>query len=192
LRYRDNPGVNQPPYKAFGGLMRRTENCTYAVELAPQLGIKLIGTRGHDITEGSKTLTLGLVWQLMRAYTLSLLTRLGDEEGQNLSDKDVVNWFNSKTGCSAKTFKDKSLQDAVAFQKVLRIINPEFEMETIQPANDYSEKLANARYVINCARKMGAVVYTLPEDVCESNPKMILCFVVTLMVLEKQMRQHEE
>jgi plastin-1 len=65
-------------------------------------------------------------------------------------------------------------------------------METINASNNYQEKLANATYIINCARKMGAVVYTLPEDIVESNPKMVLCFVVTLMVLEKQMSQQHE
>ena len=31
---------------------------------------------GSDIMEGNKTLTLALVWQLMRAYTLALLSQL--------------------------------------------------------------------------------------------------------------------
>ena len=32
---------------------------------------------GSDIMEGNKTLTLALIWQLMRAYTLSLLSQVG-------------------------------------------------------------------------------------------------------------------
>ena len=39
----------------------------------------LVGVQGADIHDGSKTLTLALVWQLMRAHILSVLARLGDE-----------------------------------------------------------------------------------------------------------------
>jgi hypothetical protein len=183
--------VNMPPYKAFGGLMKRTENCTYAVDTAPQLGVRVIGMRGHDICEGNRLLTLGIVWQLMRAYTLSLLTQLGGDDGTKLQDKDIVAWFNEKTGKSVKSFKDSSLQDSVVFQQLLRAINPEVEMEDISGSSSYEDKLANAIYIINIARKMGAVIYTLPEDIVESSPKMVLCFVITLMVLEKQLQQQE-
>ncbi|CAF4905615.1 unnamed protein product, partial [Rotaria socialis] len=36
----------------------------------------MTGIGGPDILEGNKTLTLGLVWQIMRAYTLSILQKL--------------------------------------------------------------------------------------------------------------------
>merc|ERR1719422_378566 len=45
-------------------------NCNYAVELAKQLGLVLVGIGGSDIRDGNQTLTLALIWQLMRAYTL--------------------------------------------------------------------------------------------------------------------------
>jgi len=64
-------------------------------------------------------------------------------------------------------------------------------MEEILGANSHEEKIANARYIINMARKMGAVVYTLPEDVAECEAKMVLCLVVTLMVLEKKLQSEE-
>jgi len=183
--------VNMPPYKSFGGLMKRTENCTYAVDTAPKLNVKVIGMRGHDIAEGNKTLTLGIVWQLMRAYTLSLLNELGGD-GNKLSDKDIVSWFNKKVGTNFGSFKNSGLEDSLVFQKLLREIDSSVEMEDLKPASSYSEKVANANYVINIARRMGAVVYTLPEDIAEcsrteSSKKMVLCFVITLMVLEKQL-----
>jgi hypothetical protein len=187
--------VNMPPYKSFGGLMKRTENCTYAVDTAPSLKIKVIGMRGHDIAEGNKTLTLGIVWQLMRAYTLSLLNELGGE-GNKLSDRDIVNWFNAKTGSSINSFKNSGLEDSLKFQALLRAIDPSVEMEDLKVASSYCEKVSNANYVINIARRMGAVVYTLPEDIAEcsrteSSKKMVLCFVITLMVLEKQLEKVE-
>jgi plastin-1 len=42
------------------------ENTNYAVDLAKQNGMHLVGIQGSDIVDGSKTLVLGLVWQLMR------------------------------------------------------------------------------------------------------------------------------
>ena len=51
-------------------------NCNYAVELGKKLNFVLVGIGGSDIMEGNKTLTLALIWQLMRAYTLSLLSQV--------------------------------------------------------------------------------------------------------------------
>jgi plastin-1 len=42
------------------------ENTNYAVDLAKQNGMHMVGIQGADIVDGSKTLVLGLVWQLMR------------------------------------------------------------------------------------------------------------------------------
>merc|ERR550525_796128 len=40
-------------------------NCNYAVELARQLNLVIVGIAGSDIQEGNPTLTLAVVWQLM-------------------------------------------------------------------------------------------------------------------------------
>lgn len=39
--------------------MEKLENCNYAVELGKQLGFKLVGIAGTDISDGNTTLTLG-------------------------------------------------------------------------------------------------------------------------------------
>ena len=36
----------------------------------------LVGIAGQDICDGNPTLTLALVWQLMRAYTLDMLASI--------------------------------------------------------------------------------------------------------------------
>ena len=51
---------------------KQVENCNYAVDLAKQNGMHMVGIQGADIVDGSKTLVLGLVWQLMRLVALSL------------------------------------------------------------------------------------------------------------------------
>jgi len=42
------------------------ENTNYAVDLAKQNKLHMVGVQGADIVDGTKTLVLGLVWQLMR------------------------------------------------------------------------------------------------------------------------------
>ena len=43
------------------------ENCNYAVELGKnEAKFSLVGIGGQDLNEGNPTLTLALVWQLMR------------------------------------------------------------------------------------------------------------------------------
>lgn len=47
--------------------VQQMENCTYAVELGKkQAGFSLVGIGGQDLYDGNQTLTLALVWQLMR------------------------------------------------------------------------------------------------------------------------------
>ena len=58
--------VNKPPYPRVGALMKKIENCNYAVENGKKLKYSLIGVAGNDIHDQNKTLTLALVWQLMR------------------------------------------------------------------------------------------------------------------------------
>ena len=46
-------------------------------------------------------LVLGLVWQLMRAYTLSLLRKL-KPDGTPIAEKDILAWANKKLSDAGK------------------------------------------------------------------------------------------
>lgn len=180
--------VNKPPYNArFGGDIKKIENCNQAVSNAPKLNCRIINISGNDIHQGNKVLTLGLVWQLMRAYTISILLELSEDKSQKLTDKDIVNWYNEKSNSQIRNFSDSSLSDSVGFYTILKNMIPTLEMEELHHVDTVEDKMANAMYLINIARKQGAVVYTLPEDIVESQPKMILCLVATLMILEKKL-----
>ena len=43
------------------------------------------------------------------------------------------------------------------------------------------DKELNAKYAISCARRMGALVFMLWEDIVEVRPKMVLSFLATVM-----------
>lgn len=48
----------------------------------------------------------------------------------------------------------------------------------------------NARYAVSTARKIGARVFCLPEDIVEVKQKMIMTLFATLMIKDYQPPQH--
>ena len=59
--------------------------------------------------EGNKTLTLALVWQLMRAYTLSLLSQL-NSDNTPIVESEIITWANGKLeekNVNIRHFQDK-------------------------------------------------------------------------------------
>jgi len=46
--------------------------------------------------------------------------------------------------------------------------------------------MANAKYAISMARKLGATIFLLPEDIVEVKNKMILTFIGSLMAVGKK------
>ena len=66
-------------------------NCNYAVELGKDFKFSLVNVQGKDLFDGNQTLTLALVWQLMRAYTLAILTKMSPS-GSPVVDQDIIEW----------------------------------------------------------------------------------------------------
>ena len=59
--------------------------------------------------EGNRTLTLALVWQLMRAYTLALLSQL-NSDNTPIVESEIIAWANNKLeqkGVTIRHFQDK-------------------------------------------------------------------------------------
>lgn len=169
--------------------MERLENCNYAVELGRQLGFSLVGIAGADINEGNATLTLALIWQLMRAYTLSVLTRLANT-GNPIIEKEIVQWVNNKLNSAGKTsfirsFQDEVLADGKVVIDLIDAIKPgSINYDLVLNGGTEEENLANAKYAISMARRCGARVYALPEDITERKPKMIMTVFACLMALD--------
>merc|ERR1711923_18795 len=90
-------------------------NCNYAVELARKLNLVIVGIAGSDIQEGNPTLTLAIVWQLMRSYTLTLLSRLNSSSGAPVVEAEIVQWTNNRLEASGANssithFQDKNIK----------------------------------------------------------------------------------
>eukprot|EP00057_Strongylocentrotus_purpuratus_P014876 XP_011669350.1 PREDICTED: fimbrin-like [Strongylocentrotus purpuratus] len=197
-----NPGivnwdkVNQgATLKKMGGNMKKIENCNYAVDLGREMKFSLVGIGGQDIRDGNQTLTLAIVWQLLRAYTLGILQKINDSD-KPLTDPQIVEWANNKLEEAGKKskishFKDPSISDSKVILDLMEAIKPNcvnFDLY-IDPREDPSTseetKLKNAQYAITIARKSGAMVYALPEDIVEVNPKMVMTIFACIMALDQ-------
>ncbi|KAJ3118406.1 hypothetical protein HDU96_001924 [Phlyctochytrium bullatum] len=179
--------VNKAPVPSK---FKKVENTNYVVVLGKSMKFSLVGIQGSDITDGQKTLTLGLVWQLMREHVIQTLKSLS-KSGVEITDSDLIAWANSTIKRGGKStqissFKDSQLRSGLFFLDLLNslkkgIVNYELVADGV---SDDNAKL-NAKYAISIARKLGATIFVLPEDIVEVKPKMILTFVGTLMALDK-------
>uniref|UniRef100_A0AAQ5YM22 Plastin-3 n=1 Tax=Amphiprion ocellaris TaxID=80972 RepID=A0AAQ5YM22_AMPOC len=179
--------VNLPPFKGGGGHLKKIENCNYAVELGKnKAGFSLVGIGGQDLYDGNETLTLALVWQLMRRYTLNILENLGD--GEVAGDDLIIAWVNKTLAeagksSSIKSFKDKTISTSLPVLDLIDSLQPQsvnFELVKTGSLSD-EDKLDNAKYAVSMARKIGAKVYALPEDLVEVNQKMVMTIFACLM-----------
>lgn len=181
--------VNKPP-PSGGELMRfkAVENTNYAVELGRQNGFSLVGIQGADITDGQRTLTLGMVWQLMRKDIVTTLSGLARSLGKReITDQDMVKWANdmSRKGgknSAIRSFKDQSLGSGVFLLDVLNGMKSAYvDYEMVAPGRTEEESYMNAKLAISIARKMGATIWLVPEDICAVRSRLITTFIGSLM-----------
>jgi hypothetical protein len=177
--------VTRPPFKPIQAHMKSIENCNYAVELAKQLNMSVVGTQGSNIYDGDKVYVLGLLWQLLRAYTVKVLQDISGSE-KPISDAEIVDFINSRLTehkhQTIASFKDQYIGTSLPIFHIIDSIRPgtvNYDLVIAEPASD-EDKLANAKLVISLARKVGAGVYALPEDIVEVKPKMVFTIFVCL------------
>ncbi|CAG8554513.1 4182_t:CDS:10, partial [Acaulospora colombiana] len=169
---------------------KQVENTNYAILLGKQLRFTLVNIQGADICDGTKTLTLGLVWQMMRMNIIKTLTSLS-KGGHEINDDDLVRWANDTVNRGGKStkmrnFKDPSLRNGIFLIDLLNGIRPgvvDYSLVTKGISDD--DATLNSRYAISIARKIGATIFLLPEDIVEVRPRLILTFIGSLMALDK-------
>lgn len=187
--------ANKPP--ANGNEISRfkaVENTNYAVELGKQNRFSLVGLQGADITDGQRTLTLGLVWQLMRKDIVETLGALAQRLGKReISDADMVKWANdmSKKGgrsSGVRSFKDSSLGNGVFLLDVLNGMKSAYvDYDIVAAGKSEEEAYMNAKLAISIARKMGATIWLVPEDICAVRSRLIVTFIGSLMACYERM-----
>lgn len=168
---------------------KKLENNNYVVDLGKDNQFSLVGIDGSDIVDGNKLLTLGLVWQLMRRNIDLTMAELSS--GKPLSDLDIMKWGQScvaKGGKSSsiRNFKDQSLQTSHWLLDILNGIAPGYvDYSLVYAGITDDERYANAKLAISIARKLGALIWLVPEDIVEVRSRLILTFVASLMSLKK-------
>jgi plastin-1 len=175
--------VNKPA--PISSKFKKVENCNYVIVLGKAMKFSLVGIQGSDIVDANKKLTLGLVWQLMREHVIQTLKSLS-KAGHDITDADMISWANDTVKNSGKhsemtNFKDPTLRNSVFFLDLLNAIKPgivNYELLTsATTGNQYlildDEAKLNAKYAVSIARKLGATIFVLPEDIIEVKPKMV-------------------
>lgn len=192
--------ASQDPDEAYltikSGMSRfkAVENTNYAVEIGKQNKFSLVGIQGADITDGQRTLTLGMVWQLMRKDITNTLSALAQRLGKReISDSDMVQWANntvSKGGRSSavRSFKDPQIASGVFLLDVLNGMKSSYvDYDLVATGRSDEEAYANAKLAISIARKMGATIWLVPEDITSLRTRLIVTFIGSLMATAEKM-----
>ncbi|KAK1141375.1 fimbrin [Aspergillus melleus] len=188
--------VNKAP--ASGNEMMRfkaVENTNYATELGKHIGFSLVGVQGADITDGQRTLTLGLVWQLMRKDITNTLSSLAQRMGKReITDSEMIRWANDMSRKGGKTssirsFKDQSIGTGIFLLDVLSGLKSSYvDYDLVTAGRTDEEAYGNAKLSISIARKLGATIWLVPEDICQVRSRLITTFIGSLMATHEKMQ----
>ncbi|SCV70290.1 BQ2448_1684 [Microbotryum intermedium] len=168
---------------------KAVENTNYAVDLAKANRMQMVGIQGSDLVDGSRTLTLGLVWQMMRRNILATMASLR-KGGREITDSDIVKWANEQVAKGGKrstmrNFKDPSLKTGHFFLDLLDSLKPGYvDYTLVYEGRNEEECKANAKLAISIARKLGSLIFIVAEDIVEVRPRLILTFTAALMALQ--------
>lgn len=173
-RYTDKPKLN---------FLEVNNNCGVAFDACKNVGAKTIGLSAKDIVDGHKKNILAIVWQLVRYHYMQLLG--------SKTEKDILEWANESVkgqgGNPITGFKDSTLQTGRFLIQLCASFDPEIiDWEYVKPGDTEEEREGNAKYAISLARKFGAVIFMVWDDVVKVNMKMMLIFMSSLYDLYLQ------
>lgn len=156
-------------------------NGNQVVESCKKLGFKIPGIGGTDFVESNRKNIIAVVWQLVR---LNYLKIIGSQ-----TEDDLVKWANSMVpDLQIKNFKDSSISNGHFLIKLCSAIEPRaINWEIVLPGDTDEEKENNAKYIVSIARKLGAVIFCVWEDIVKVNYKMILVLVCSLFEIHSEM-----
>lgn len=175
---------------------KKVENTNLVVNIGKEMKFSLVNVGGVDIVDGNKKIILAITWQLLRRYTLQVLSDLAASDGSaEMSEERVVLWANEKVTRSGKSrrirnLKDKSTADSLFFLELIAAVEPRaVEWELVTAGVTEEEKLLNAKFAISSARKLGACVFLTPEDIIETKSKMLLTLIASIWTAELEHSQ---
>ena len=164
--------VDQRPNNVF----KRLINCNEVIDASKRSKYQIIGIGGQDIRDGNKKYILAIVWQMMRAHSLQIIG--------NQTEEGLISWGNSLVDDSLKirNLKDKRLGNSLYFINIMKTIEPraiDWDI-VITDRDDDESRTNNAKYALSIARKLGATVFLVWEDIAEVKSKLILTFLASI------------
>ena len=81
----------------------------------------------------------------------------------------------------------QSIRNSVPVLKLIDSLQPgtiDWSLVNIEAGDDEDMLMRNAKYAVTMARKIGAPVYALPEDIVSLRPKMVMTVFASLMLTE--------
>ena len=123
---------------------------------------------------------LAIVWQLVRLHYLQIIG--------SKTETDIIAWANeSVQDMQITSLRDKTLADGRFLIKLAASLEPRIvDWDLVTPGETEEDRQQNAKYAISIARKLGAVIFLVWDDVVEVNQKMLLIFVASLFDLKNQ------
>ena len=169
--------VDKKPNNPF----KKTVNCNEVIDASKKSKYHIVGIGGGDIRDGNKKYILAIVWQMMRAHSLQVIG--------NKSEEELIAWGNEKVDddLKVKSLKDKKLGTSLYFINIMKSIEPRSINWDIVVADkdDDESRENNAKYAISIARKLGATVFLVWEDITEVKSKLLLTFLASLFDVGK-------
>ena len=164
--------VDKKPNNPF----KKTTNCNEVIDASKKSNYKIIGIGGGDIRDGNKKYILAIVWQMMRAHSLQVIG--------NKTEEELVAWGNERVDdeYKVKSLKDKKLASSLYFIHIMKSIEPRsINWDIVVTDKDDDEsKQNNAKYAISIARKLGATVFLVWEDIAEVKSKLLLTLLASI------------
>lgn len=164
---------------------KKNINNNTAIAACKLMGMKMIGVGGVDITKKDKKNILAVVWQLVRKHYLKLIG--------NKTEDDIVKWANEMVGgkaTSITSIKDKSLSDSKFLLHLCSAIEPRvINWDIVQTGDSDEDKQNNAKYVISIAKKLGAVLFCVWENILSVDGKQMLILLASLFEISEEMKK---
>ena len=156
-------------------------NCQEVIDASKRSGYRIISIGNKDIQEGKKKHILAVVWQLMKAHTLSWIGEKSDEQ--------LIAWANTKVSeeRKIKSLKEKKLNDGLFWIELLSAIESRCIRwnYVIKDNIDDKGREKNAKYFLSVARSLGPCNYATWKDITEVKSKILLVLLASLYYINQ-------
>ena len=95
----------------------------------------------------------------------------------------MINWANSQSAkggrnSSIRSFKDQSIGTGVFLLDVLNGMKSSYvDYELVSDGRGEEGAYMNAKLAISIARKMGATIWVVAEDICQVRSRLVVTFI---------------